>query len=139
MGRQGRGSPEEVTLIGSHLPFSPGQEGNKKVGQRRDLRIYGIWNLRHSETRSVCNSLLGLKAAYTEKEPKLLKESAFFLSNMAASGDDPECKCQGDKLRGWAHSQSPPSPGMQEKGWTPSPGLRTGLEASRLASRPMIS
>lgn len=67
-----------ATLIGSHLPFFPGQEG-KKLNQGKHLRMdWGIWNLRHSEIRSMGDSLLGANAAYTQEEPKPLKEKAFF-------------------------------------------------------------
>lgn len=82
------------------MPFYPGQEGNKKVDQGQDLRTdWGIWNLRHSESRSMCDSLIGPKAVYTEKEPEPLKENAFSLSNMAASGGDPEYRYQSDGLK----------------------------------------
>lgn len=72
----------------------------KRWAKGGTLGIFGIWNLRHSETRSMCNSLLGLKAADTEKEQRRLKENAFVLSNMAASGHDPELEVPGRRPQG---------------------------------------
>lgn len=47
----------------------------------------------------MCDSLIGPKAVYTEKEPEPLKENVFSLSNMAASGSDPEYRHRSDELK----------------------------------------
>ena len=71
--------PREAQSNKQPPAFLPGTGGNKKADQGKELRMdRHIWNLRHSEIRSMRDSLLGPKAAYTEKEPGPLQEKAFF-------------------------------------------------------------